>query len=42
MLTILYARAGQDTRRELLERLGKGQAARRLLLVPENDSHERW
>ena len=40
MLTILYARAGQDTRRELLERLGKGQAARRLLLVPENDSHE--
>ena len=40
MLTILYARAGQDTRRELLERLGRSGADRRLLIVPENDSHE--
>ena len=40
MLTILYARAGQDTRGELLERLGRSGAPRRLLLVPENDSHE--
>ena len=40
MLTILYARAGQDTRIELLERLGRSGAARRLLIVPENDSHE--
>ena len=40
MLIILYARAGQDTRLELLERLGRSGAARRLLIVPENDSHE--
>ena len=40
MLTILYARAGQEVREELLERLGRSGAPRRLLLVPENDSHE--
>lgn len=40
MLTVLYARAGQDTRGELLERLGRGKETRKLLLVPENDSHE--
>ena len=31
MLTLLYARAGQDIRRELLERMG-GSAARRRVL----------
>lgn len=40
MLTILYARAGQETRRELLERMGRSAAPRRLLLVPEQYSHE--
>ena len=40
MLTLLYARAGQDTRRELLERMGRSGARRRLLLVPEQYSHE--
>ena len=40
MLTILYARAGQEVREELLERLGRSGAGRRLLLVPEDDSHE--
>ena len=40
MLTLLYARAGQEIRRELLERLGKSPAQRRLLLVPEQYSHE--
>lgn len=40
MLTVLYARAGQDSRRALLERMGRSQARRRLLLVPEQYSHE--
>ena len=40
MLTLLYARAGQEIRRELLERLGASPAQRRLLLVPEQYSHE--
>lgn len=40
MLTLLYARAGQEIRRELLERLGTSPAQRRLLLVPEQYSHE--
>ncbi len=40
MLTVLYARAGQDTRRELMERLGRAQGSRRVLIVPEQYSHE--
>ena len=40
MLTLLYARAGQEIRRELLERLGASPAQRRLLLVPEQYYHE--
>lgn len=40
MLTLLYARAGQETRRELLERMGRSKAARSLLVVPEQYSHE--
>ena len=40
MLTLLYARAGRDIRGELLERMGRSQARRRLLLVPEQFSHE--
>lgn len=40
MLTLLYARAGQDIRGELLERMGASAARRRLLLVPEQYSHE--
>ncbi len=40
MLDLLYARAGQDIRRELLERMGRSPARRRLLIVPEQYSHE--
>ena len=40
MLTLLYARAGQDIRGELLERMGASSARRRLLVVPEQYSHE--
>ena len=40
MLNLLYARAGQDIRGELLERMGKSPARRRLLIVPEQYSHE--
>ena len=40
MLTLLYARAGQDIRGELLERMGASAARRRLLMVPEQYSHE--
>ena len=40
MLTLLYARAGHDTRLELLERMGRSDARRRLLIVPEQYSHE--
>ncbi len=40
VLTLLYARAGQETRRELLERMGRSEARRRLLIVPEQYSHE--
>ena len=40
MLNLLYARAGQDIRGELLERMGRSKARRRLLIVPEQYSHE--
>ena len=40
MLNLLYTRAGQDIRGELLERMGKSSARRRLLIVPEQYSHE--
>ncbi|MBD5119087.1 MAG: ATP-dependent nuclease subunit B [Clostridiales bacterium] len=40
MLNLLYARAGQDIRGELLERMGRSPARRRLLIVPEQYSHE--
>lgn len=40
MLTLLYARAGHESRRELLERMGRSTARRRLLIVPEQYSHE--
>lgn len=40
MLNLLYARAGQDIRGELLERMGRSDARRRLLIVPEQFSHE--
>ncbi len=40
MLTLLYARAGRDIRGELLERMGASAARRRLLIVPEQFSHE--
>ena len=40
MLTLLYARAGRDIRGELLERMGRSKARRRLLIVPEQFSHE--
>ncbi len=39
MLNLLYARAGRDIRGELLERMG-ASPARRLLIVPEQFSHE--
>ena len=40
MLNLLYARAGRDIRGELLERMGASPARRRLLIVPEQFSHE--
>lgn len=40
MLKLLCARAGQDVRTELMERMASSGAARRLLLVPEQYSHE--
>lgn len=40
MLNLLYARAGQDIRGELLGRMGNSPARRRLLIVPEQYSHE--
>ncbi len=40
MLDLLYARAGRDIRGELLERMGRSPARRRLLIVPEQYSHE--
>ena len=40
MLTLLYARAGHEVRQELLERMGRSAARRRLLIVPEQYSHE--
>lgn len=40
MLTLLYARAGHETRQELLERMERSAAGRRLLIVPEQYSHE--
>ena len=35
MLTLMYARGGQAVRAELLERMGRSNARRRLLIVPE-------
>lgn len=40
MLTLLYARGGQCVRRELLERMGRCSATRKLLITPEQYSHE--
>ncbi len=40
MLTLLFARAGQDIRRELFERMARSGLPRRLLLVPEQYSHD--
>ena len=40
MLTLLYSRGGQDVRGELLERMSRSGADRRILLVPEQYSHE--
>ena len=40
MLTLLLARGGMDVRGELLERMGRSEAGRRVLLVPEQYSHE--
>ena len=40
MLNILYARAGQDARRALLERMGQSSAEHCVLLVPDQYSHE--
>ena len=40
MLTLLYARGGHEIRTELLERLSRAGSPRRLLLVPEQYSHE--
>lgn len=40
MLHILYARAGQDSRHGLLERMGRSKANKRVLLVPDQYSHE--
>ena len=35
MLTLLYARAGRDIRGELLARMARSEARRRLLIVPQ-------
>ncbi len=40
MLTLLFARAGDDVRGELLERMARSRAKKRLLLVPEQYSHD--
>ncbi len=40
MLHILYTRAGQDSRRELLRRMAESKAGHRILLVPDQYSHE--
>lgn len=40
MLNLLYARAGRDIRGELLGRMARSEARRRLLIVPEQYSHE--
>lgn len=40
MLQILYVRAGQDSRRALLDRMKAGTSPRRVLLVPDQYSHE--
>lgn len=40
MLKILYTRAGQNSRRALLERMGKSEAKQCVLLVPDQYSHE--
>ncbi len=40
MLHILYTRAGQNSRLALLERMGRSAARRRVLLVPDQYSHE--
>ena len=40
MLNLLYARAGRDIRGELLARMARSEARRRLLIVPEQYSHE--
>ena len=39
MLRLLYARAGQVMRGEVLERMGGSKGRRRLVLVPEQYSH---
>jgi len=40
MLKILYARAGQNSRRALLERMGKSEAKQCVFVVPDQYSHE--
>ncbi len=40
MLNILYTNAGQNSRLALLERMGRSEARRCVLLVPEQYSHE--
>lgn len=40
MLTLLYSLGGQDVRGELLERMGRSAARGRVLLVPDQYSHE--
>ena len=40
MLHILYTRAGQDSRKELLRRMAESKADHRILLVPDQYSHE--
>lgn len=40
MLRILYHRAGQNSRLALLERMGRSESCRRVLLVPDQYSHE--
>lgn len=40
MLTLLFARGGMDVRQELLLRMAKSGAAHRVMLVPEQYSHE--
>lgn len=40
MLTLLFARGGMDVRQELLARMEQSQAEQRILLVPEQYSHE--